>query len=85
MWYVATSAWSALGVYGICDGGECRFLIGKWLCVHGVVSVCGVCGSSERGICECVGCGGSVLSECGVCGGGEYSVSGCVVCLNRVV
>lgn len=79
-WYVAISEWSALSVYGICDGGECHFLVGMWLCVHGVVSVCGVCGSSKCDICECLVCGGSVLSECGMC-----TVSGCVVCLTGVV
>lgn len=84
-WYVAMSEWSALSVYGICDGGECHFLVGMWLYVHGVVSMCGVCGSSECGICGCLGCGGSVLSEYGMCGGDDCSVSGCVVCLNRVV
>lgn len=40
-WYVAMSEWIALSVYGICDGGECHFLVGMWLCVHGVVSVWG--------------------------------------------
>lgn len=36
---MALSEQRALSVYGICDGSECHFLIGMWLCVHGVVSV----------------------------------------------
>lgn len=79
------SEWSALNVYGTCDRSECHLLVSMWLCMHAVGSVWGMCGSSECGLCGCLGCGGSVLNEYSMCGRDDCSVSGCVVYLNGVV
>lgn len=35
--YLATSSWNDLTVHGVCDGDECRILVGVWGYLHGVV------------------------------------------------